>query len=92
MRELGDKSDAYHADLAEPVRNAGVELVILVGEQMKPLAEALEGEVEIVHVPDAATARDRLTATLDAGDVVLIKGSNGVGLSALVAALAGGKV
>ncbi|MBS0478753.1 MAG: UDP-N-acetylmuramoyl-tripeptide--D-alanyl-D-alanine ligase [Proteobacteria bacterium] len=92
MRELGDKSGAYHAELAGPVRDAGVEVVILVGEQMKPLAEALEGQVEIMHVPDAATARDRLTATLRGGDAVLIKGSNGVGLSAVVAALSGGKV
>jgi len=92
MRELGDKSDEYHAALAGPVRDAGVQQVILVGERMKPLAEALEGQVEIVHVPDAAAARDRLMATLEAGDAVLIKGSNGVGLSALVAALAGGKI
>jgi UDP-N-acetylmuramoyl-tripeptide--D-alanyl-D-alanine ligase len=92
MRELGDKSDDYHAALAGPVRDAGVQLVILVGEKMKPLAEALEGQVEIVHVPDAAAARDRLTATLEAGDAVLIKGSNGVGLAAVVAALAGGKL
>jgi UDP-N-acetylmuramoyl-tripeptide--D-alanyl-D-alanine ligase len=92
MRELGDKSDDYHAALAGPVRDAGVQLVILVGEKMKPLAEALEGQVEIVHVPDAAAARDRLTATLEAGDAVLIKGSNGVGLAAVVAALASGKL
>lgn len=92
MRELGGKSDEYHTALAGPVRDAGVQLVILVGEKMKPLAEALEGQVEIVHVPDAAAARDRLTATLEAGDAVLIKGSNGVGLSAVVAALASGKV
>jgi UDP-N-acetylmuramoyl-tripeptide--D-alanyl-D-alanine ligase len=92
MRELGEKSDEYHTALAGPVRDAGVQLVILVGEKMKPLAEALEGQVEIVHVPDAAAARDRLTATLEAGDAVLIKGSNGVGLSAVVAALASGKL
>ncbi|WP_066588937.1 UDP-N-acetylmuramoyl-tripeptide--D-alanyl-D-alanine ligase [Sphingomonas pruni] len=92
MRELGEKSDDYHAGLAGPVRDAGVRLVILVGEKMQPLAEALEGQVEIVHVPDAAAARDRLMATLEAGDAVLIKGSNGVGLAAVVAALAGGKM
>jgi len=92
MRELGEKSDDYHAGLAGPVRDAGVQLVILVGEKMQPLAEALEGQVEIVHVPDAAAARDRLMATLEAGDAVLIKGSNGVGLAAVVAALAGGKM
>ena len=50
MRELGDKSAGYHADLAGPVRDAGVQLAILVGEAMAPLAEALEGQVEIVHV------------------------------------------
>jgi len=91
MRELGEKSDTYHAELAGPVRDAGVEAVILIGEAMKPLAAALEGHVEIMHVPDAATARDRLTAALRAGDAVLIKGSNGVGLSAVVAALSAGK-
>ena len=58
---------------------------------MRPLAEALEGPAEVMHVPDAAAARARLTAMLRAGDAVLIKGSNGVGLSAVVAALAGGK-
>jgi UDP-N-acetylmuramoyl-tripeptide--D-alanyl-D-alanine ligase len=31
-------------------------------------------------------------ATLEAGDAVLIKGSNGVGLAAVVAALASGKL
>lgn len=92
MRELGEKSDEYHAGLAGPVRDAGVQTVILVGEKMQPLAEALEGQVEIVHVPDAAAARDRLMATLEAGDAVLIKGSNGVGLAAVVAALASGKM
>jgi UDP-N-acetylmuramoyl-tripeptide--D-alanyl-D-alanine ligase len=91
MRELGDKSADYHADLAGPVRDAGVETVILVGEAMAPLAQALEGHAELLHVPDAATARDRLAAVLRAGDAVLIKGSNGVGLSAVVAALSGGK-
>ncbi|MEO5939227.1 MAG: UDP-N-acetylmuramoyl-tripeptide--D-alanyl-D-alanine ligase [Sphingomonas sp.] len=90
MRELGDKSDAYHAELAGPVRDAGVEAVILVGEAMAPLAAALEGRLEIMHVPDAAAARDRLVAELRAGDAVLIKGSNGVGLSAVVAALSSG--
>jgi UDP-N-acetylmuramoyl-tripeptide--D-alanyl-D-alanine ligase len=92
MRELGEKSDGYHADLAAPVRDAGVEAVILVGESMTPLAAALEGQMEVMHVTDAATARDRLNAVLRAGDAVLIKGSNGVGLSAVVAALRGGKV
>jgi UDP-N-acetylmuramoyl-tripeptide--D-alanyl-D-alanine ligase len=89
MRELGEQSGDFHAGLAEPVTAAGVEAVLLVGEGMKPLAAALEGRIELVHVPDAASARVSLDAMLRAGDAVLIKGSNGVGLSRVVAALAG---
>ena len=89
MRELGEQSEAYHAALAEPVMAAGVEQAVLVGESMGALAKALEGKVNFVHVADAASARDRLTAMLQPGDAVLIKGSNGVGLAAVVAALAG---
>jgi len=89
MRELGDQSAAFHAALAEPIAMANVEALLLVGEGMVPLARALEGRIELVHVPDAATARERIETMLRPGDAVLIKGSNGVGLSRVVAALAG---
>ncbi|MGR6330167.1 UDP-N-acetylmuramoyl-tripeptide--D-alanyl-D-alanine ligase [Sphingomonas sp. XXL09] len=90
MRELGDDSDAYHAGLAEPIVAARVETALLVGEAMTPLAKALEGRVDVVHVPDAATALGRLRDLARAGDAVLVKGSNGVGLSRLIAGLGGG--
>jgi len=90
MRELGDDSDAYHANLAEPIRAAGVETGILVGESMRALSNVLEGQGDFVHVPDAAAAQRCLRALLAPGDAVLIKGSNGVGLSAVVAALRSG--
>jgi len=91
MRELGDHSEAFHAELSGPIEAAGVNYAILVGPGMASLANALEGRVDFVHVPDAATARDRLRAVLTPGDAVLIKGSNGVGLATLVAALAEAK-
>jgi UDP-N-acetylmuramoyl-tripeptide--D-alanyl-D-alanine ligase len=90
MRELGDDSARYHADLAEPVMAARVETALLVGEAMAPLARALEARIDVVHVPDATAARAALGDMLAPGDAVLIKGSNGVGLSRLVAALRGG--
>ena len=88
MRELGEASDRFHAELAGPLGEAGVSHAILVGAGMKALAEALEGTVDFVHVPDAAAAQDRRLALLAPGDAVLVKGSNGVGLAAVVAALA----
>jgi len=89
MRELGEASDRYHADLADPIVAANVETVLLVGEAMAPLARALEGRADVVHVADAVAALDRVRPMLRAGDAVLVKGSNGVGLSRLVAALGG---
>lgn len=87
MRELGAGSDAYHADLAGPIAEAGVEYAVLVGTGMEPLARALAGRVHIMHVADAAQARDRLTEMLAPGDAVLVKGSNAIGLAAVVDAV-----
>ena len=57
---------------------------------MAPLARALERKVNVVHVPDAAAALGALRGVLAAGDTLLVKGSNGVGLGRIVAALRGG--
>lgn len=88
MRELGTHADALHAELADPITQAGVSRAILVGEAMAPLAAALEGRVDFVHVADAAAAKAELESTLAPGDAVLVKGSNGVRLATIVAALA----
>ena len=89
MRELGDASDAYHAGLAEAVADARVALAVLVGDGMAPLAAALEGRIGLVHVATAADALAVVRAEIAPGDAVLAKGSNGVGLSRVVAALRG---
>jgi UDP-N-acetylmuramoyl-tripeptide--D-alanyl-D-alanine ligase len=87
MRELGAESDALHAGLAGAVCDAKVDIALLVGSGMGPLADALGGKVQLHHVSDTAAARDALVPMLAPGDTILIKGSNGVGLSALVAHL-----
>lgn len=92
MREMGDKAERYHAGLAEPIAEARVEALVLVGEAMAHLATVLEGRIDFVHVPDAATALDHARRLIAPGDAVLVKGSNGVGLSRVVAGLAGGQV
>ena len=89
MRELGAGSDAYHAALAQPLIDAQVEVAILVGGGMTPLAESLAGRIAVAHVADAAAARDRLAEMLRPGDAVLVKGSNAIGLARVVHALAG---
>lgn len=87
MRELGDKSAALHAALAEPVEAAGVDIVLLVGDEMDPLAAALPARVQAVPVKDAAAALDWLSDHIRADDIVLVKASNSVGLSRVVRGL-----
>lgn len=90
MRELGEASAALHAGLAQPIIDAEVSLAILVGEGMAPLAQALAGKVENVHVAGADAAQETLKGALRDGDALLIKGSNAVGLSRIVNALTSG--
>lgn len=91
MRELGSGGEAYHAGLAAPLIAAGVHFALLVGEEMAPLAKALEGRIEFALVPDHMIAEDRLKELIRCGDAVLVKGSNSVGLSHLVTALTNGE-
>lgn len=86
MRELGAQSESLHAALAAPLEAGQVDYAILVGEEMRPLADALA--LRHAHVADTAAAIPLIQTEMRAGDAILVKGSNGVGLSRLVAALA----
>jgi UDP-N-acetylmuramoyl-tripeptide--D-alanyl-D-alanine ligase len=88
MKELGGLSDQFHADLAPAVQAAGVAVAVLVGPQMAPLAAALARRVDVRHVADAAAAGAEMERLLAADDVLLVKGSNSVGLGGVVDALA----
>jgi len=90
MRELGEGSGAFHQALAAPLAEARVDYAILVGPEMAPLAKALGGQVKMAHVADAATAIPLAREAIGPGDAMLVKGSNSIGLAALVEALAGG--
>jgi UDP-N-acetylmuramoyl-tripeptide--D-alanyl-D-alanine ligase len=58
---------------------------------MKPLATALSRQLEVLHVVDAAAAQVEITRLLGKDDVLLVKGSNSVGLGRVVARLRDGQ-
>ena len=97
MKELGEHGPAFHAALIEPLLAAKIDRVILVGDEMRGLADELgtAGETLLGKPPGIAhcgTARDALECLqvlgVEGGDAILVKGSNSVGLGTLVAALA----
>ena len=93
MKELGDFGPAFHAQLVEPVVAAKLDHVVLVGDEMAPLARELGKSAQngfvfdgsFTHAKDAGEAIGALEEFgLIAGDAILVKGSNSVGLGRVV--------
>jgi len=94
MKELGDFAPGFHAQLAEPLAEAGVDFAVLVGEEMLALARELgKGPhgplgkpLAYAHCENPGEAIAALEEFgLTGGDAVLVKGSNSVGLGRVVA-------
>ena len=94
MKELGEKSDGYHADIAPLLAQADVDETIFVGPEFENLVEklagGLEGPARFAHCGTASEAITLLRARIKGGEAVLVKGSNSVGLSRLVSAFVDG--
>lgn len=97
MKELGDFGPSLHAALAEPMMAAKVDFAVLVGDEMAALAQelgksaqsALGKAIPFAHCKNVQEAASALADYgLVNGDAVLVKGSNSVGLGALVSSLA----
>ncbi len=85
MRELGERTPEYHAALVPSLIHAGVTHAVLVGEETGPIAERFAAST---FAPDWRTALEHAREIIRAGDLILVKGSNSIGLGHLVAALA----
>ncbi len=87
MLELGEAEARLHAALAEDPAMAEVHVVHCVGPRMRALWEALpeERRGRWEAAPEALAAD--LSRLLDAGDIVLVKGSKGSRVSLVVDAI-----
>ena len=90
MRELGEHSDELHAGLAQAVIDAKVDHLVLVGDDMRPLENALDGNVIVDRAENVEDATHILARLVRPGDAVLVKASNSIGLAKLVERMAGG--
>jgi UDP-N-acetylmuramoyl-tripeptide--D-alanyl-D-alanine ligase len=94
MLELGEKELDYHRESGEAIP-AGVDVVVGVGRRTKALLEGARAtgrdQSTLHHFEDAESAGTFLTQFVREGDLVLIKGSRGVGLDRAVAMLEGTK-
>jgi UDP-N-acetylmuramoyl-tripeptide--D-alanyl-D-alanine ligase len=81
MAELGENAAAYHREVGEAARAAGVDELVAVGELARGYGD------EATWFATAADAAEAVGGLVQPGDVVLVKGSRAVGLEAVTAKL-----
>ncbi|WP_346766642.1 UDP-N-acetylmuramoyl-tripeptide--D-alanyl-D-alanine ligase [Nocardioides sp. JQ2195] len=84
MKELGPESDADHRALGEHALASGVDVLLVVGDDAREIAEGAAnitvGRGTAVCVADRAEALAWLRENIRSGDVVLVKASRAAGL------------
>ena len=89
MLELGPHADRLHAESGRAVAGAGLEVLIAVGgSAARALADAAidagMSATAVVHVADKQAAAEAALARIRPGDLVLVKGSRGIGTDLVV--------
>jgi UDP-N-acetylmuramoyl-tripeptide--D-alanyl-D-alanine ligase len=87
MLELGPTEAALHAAIAQTPGLAAIDLIHCVGPRMKALHAALPRGQRGDWVATAAELVPRARHLIDAGDIILVKGSKGIKVSLMVDAL-----
>jgi len=85
MLELGPAEDEHHREVGAYAATAGVDVLVTVGPRAARMLDAFDGESYAAG--DAAEAAALAGELIAAGDVVLVKGSRGVGLEVVAEAL-----
>ncbi len=88
MLELGQHSSQLHKETGARIAASGVDLLLAVGSQSAFLCEGAQAagmaSHKLLEFEDAKTAGDYLVAQLRSGDLVLVKGSRGIGMDQAV--------
>jgi UDP-N-acetylmuramoyl-tripeptide--D-alanyl-D-alanine ligase len=87
MLELGTQGQALHRALAEPVREAAVDLVYCCGPLMHALWEALPSNHRGGYAETAAALEPAVLGVIRDGDAVMVKGSLGSKMGPIARAL-----
>ena len=87
MLELGIHSEKLHAALGDIIAGTRTDVLLLAGTEMKALADNPPAGRLVEYRPTVEELQPLLFETLRPGDTVMVKSSNGIGLSRLVDAL-----
>ena len=85
MLEMGPEGPSMHAGLAPHL--AAADLVFLCGPLMQALYDALPAECRTAYAANSKDLAPIVAAAVKSGDTVLVKGSNGSRMAAVIEAL-----
>lgn len=93
MLELGDDAERYHLELVNPIQAAQPDRILLCGSMMKTLFQDIDSKgncsEKYAWFENVNVLIGEIDKWLKNGDVVMIKGSNGMNLVELVNELSG---
>jgi UDP-N-acetylmuramoyl-tripeptide--D-alanyl-D-alanine ligase len=87
MLELGVNENDYHRAIADDIAAAGTDIVFCAGPRMKHLWDALSPSQRGAYAPNATELAPLVVQAVKAGDVIMVKGSNGSKMAEVVRAL-----
>lgn len=87
MLELGAHSADLHAGLVDPIGSADVDKVFVCGEHMKHLWAELPPSRRGAHEATSAELIEPLLASIQSGDIIMVKGSLGSKMAVVVDAI-----
>ena len=86
MRELGPRTEEYHRELGRLVKASGLSMILLLGTEMRAAAEEM-GNGRAYFFEEKKGLIDFVARRLGKEDIVLVKGSRGLGMDEIVEAL-----
>ena len=87
MYELGDDSSAFHREVGSYAAGRGIDLLVAVGELSEEIKNGALCSMDAEHVIYYRKKEDFMKVMkniIKKGDVVLVKGSNGMGMFDIV--------
>ncbi len=87
MLEMGEFSTGLHADLAAPLKEAGITTIWLAGPDMAALQEKLGAQADVEYRLKVDDLVPFVLTSVRPGDVLMVKSSKGTGCGRIVDAL-----
>jgi UDP-N-acetylmuramoyl-tripeptide--D-alanyl-D-alanine ligase len=87
MMELGAQETLHHREVGEAARDAGVDLLVAVGDRAAAYVAGADG-VASHHIATVEEAIEVVPGLIEPGDVVLLKGSRSMRLERIGAVIA----